>query len=588
MTKIEALRAAMGVAGIDAYIVPSFDAHQSEYVADYFKTRQWLTDFTGSAGTAVVTLDHAALWTDGRYHTQAERELQDGPFELVRQGLPEAPTFSQWLSTHLSSGAVIGFDGTVLSQASFEQLSAPLLEKGFTFNFQQCLLETIWLDRPAFPKEPVMDFPMAYAGESRTDKLARVRQEMSRVDADAYLIPNLDDIAWLMNIRGGDIAYCPFVIAYLAITQSDTVLFIHEEKLPAELVKTFAQENITLKPYASVFEAVSKLPVKRIMCDQSQMSAKLYASLPADSKVVAKGDAVTRFKASKSDSELRNIRNSQVKDGVALVNFLDWLEEAVPKGGVTELDVARKLVEFRSKQPLFLQPSFNTIAGYGANAAMMHYGATEENHGTLAAEGFLLFDSGAQYMDGTTDITRTVALGAVSEEACRDYTLTLKSHIGLARAVFLKGTCGPHLDILARRPMWENGLDYKCGTGHGLGYVLSVHEGPHTIRCNQNDVPLEIGMLITNEPGVYKPGRHGIRIENTLLVSANQETEFGAFYDFETISYCPIDTRPLILTMMSSEEITWLNNYHKGVFEALSPYVEGRVLEKLIGWTKEI
>ncbi len=588
MTKIEALRSAMVKAGIDAYLVPSFDAHQSEYVADYFKTRQWLTDFTGSAGTAVVTLDHAGLWTDGRYHTQAERELLGGPFELVKQGLPGAPTFSEWISTHLSPGGVIGFDGTVFSQGSFEQLSAPLLEKGFSFNFERCLLEPIWLDRPAFPKAQVMDFPLAYAGQSRTEKLARVRSEMARLEAQAYIIPNLDDIAWLMNIRGGDIAYCPFVIAYLLITESDTTLFVHEEKLPADLVKSFAQEGILLKSYETVFEEVQKLPLKKFMCDPLQMSAKLFASLPVGSKVVAKGDVVTRFKASKSEVELQNIRNSQVKDGVALVNFLDWLEEAVPKGGVTELDIASQLVAFRSKQALFLQPSFNTIAGYGANAAMMHYGATEENHATLASEGFLLFDSGAQYMDGTTDITRTVALGPVSEEACRDYTLTLKSHIGLARAVFLKGTCGPHLDILARRPMWENGLDYKCGTGHGLGYVLSVHEGPHTIRCNQNDVPLEIGMLITNEPGVYKPGRHGIRIENTLLVSLNQETEFGTFYDFETISYCPIDTTPLILSLMSSEEIAWLNHYHKGVFDALSPFVEGRVLDKLTQWTKAI
>jgi len=582
------LRERMIEMGLAAYIVPSFDAHQSEYVSDYFKVRQWLTGFTGSAGTAVVTLDKALLWTDGRYHTQALTELKGSSFELIKQGLPGEPSVSEWLNTHLQEGATIGFDGTCTSQGVFEQWQRDTSTKGLTFKYESCLLEPLWIDRPNFPKEPVMNFPIRYAGEARTQKIERVREIMGTHTAQGYIIPNLDDIAWLLNIRGGDITFCPFVIAYVAITMEDVLLFIHEEKLNSALVEELERDGIKLLPYESVFTSIKEMKEKTFLCDLNQVSAKLFASLPNGSKVVGKGDVVTRMKAHKSDAELKNIRNSQLKDGAALVEFLNWLEGAVAGGGITEVDIAHKLVEFRSKQEGFMGPSFNTIAGYGSNAAMMHYSATKENHSVLEPKGFVLVDSGGQYLDGTTDITRTIALGPLSEEERRDYTLTLKAHIGLSKAIFLKGTCGPHLDILARKPMWEAGLDYKCGTGHGLGYFLSVHEGPHTLRMNQNDTPLEKGMLITNEPGVYKPGRHGIRIENTVLVTDYCETEFGTFYQFETISYCPIDKAPLVMELLTQEEIEWLNNYHSIVREVLLPLVAEELKEKLVHWTSPV
>lgn len=585
---VDSLRLRMKNAGIDAYIVPSFDAHQSEYVADFFKIRKWLTHFTGSAGTAVITQDAALLWTDGRYHTQALTELSEGPFKLIKQGLPGEPTIAEWLSGTLSSDSVIGFDGTCYSELAFQQLKNDTKGNAFKFAIDNCLLSDLWTDRPAFPKGTVLDLPLPFAGESRTHKLNRVRQAMSEIGTDVFIIPNLDDLSWVLNLRGTDMAYCPFVIAYLMINQHSAELFIHEEKLPHDLKQALLNDGILIKPYDAIFDTVSQLEVSTVMTDLSQINAKLFASLPKSIALKGKGDVITHMKSVKSASEIANIRNCQVADGVALLNFLHWLETAMACEPVTELHIAEKLNHFRSQSDLYLGPSFGTIAGYGANAAMMHYSASEENHAELEPRSFLLFDSGGQYLNGTTDITRTLSLGEISEEEKRDYTLTLKSHIGLAKAVFLEGTCGPHLDILARKPMWDNGLDYKCGTGHGLGYVLSVHEGPHTIRCNQNDVPLKPGMLITNEPGVYKPGRHGIRIENTVLVVEDRTTEFGNFFRFETISYCPIDTKPLVLSLLNAEEIDWLNNYHQSVYDALSPHVDGQLLEKLKIWTKLI
>lgn len=582
------LREKMIQKGLTAYIVPSFDAHQSEYVSDFFKVRQWLTGFTGSAGTALITLNDALLWADGRYHTQAESELSGSSFRLIKQGLPGEPTIPEWLKVNLAEGAVVGFDGTCTSQSIFEQWQKIATPAGIKFSYDMCLLDDLWADRPPFPKEIAVDFPLQYAGESRLSKIKHVREEMEKLGAQAYVIPNLDDLSWILNIRGGDIPFCPFVIAYLVITMDNVLLYCHEEKLEDELKATLIEQQITLRPYNQVFSDLSCMKERAYLCDLTQVSAKLYSSLPNGAKVVGNGDVITKMKAHKSVAEIDNIRHSQLKDGVALFEFLEWLKSADLSENISEVMIAQKLIEFRSKQENFMGPSFNTIAAYGENAAMMHYSATPQKHSKLKPKGFLLVDSGGQYLDGTTDITRTIALGPLSEEERRDYTLTLKAHIGLARAVFLKGTCGPHLDILARKPLWEEGLDYKCGTGHGLGYYLSVHEGPHTIRMNQNDIPLEKGMLITNEPGVYKPGRHGIRIENTLLVTDYRDTEFGTFYQFETISYCPIDTTPLIVELLNQEELDWLNSYHLKVREVLLPCVPEHLKNQLISFTEPV
>ncbi|MCK8060124.1 MULTISPECIES: aminopeptidase P family protein [unclassified Fusibacter] len=586
--RVSELRNQMKAHGISCYIVPSFDAHQSEYVSDYFKSREWICGFTGSAGTAVITEYKARLWTDGRYHTQAETQLSDTPFELVKQGLPGEPTIAEWLGDNLYEGAVISFDGKCYSQSAFEQLLQQTKSKAFDFKIDLDLIDSLWTERPAFPMGRVIDFKLEYAGQSRTEKIERVRETMKKNAADAFILPNLDDIAWLLNIRGEDIQYCPFVISYVIITLDEVKLYVHSEKLDDEVKNSLKADRIDLLDYDSIFMDLDGMNHKKVIYDKHQISASLVGALPETVIHIDKGDEITKFKAVKSKEEIANIRNSQIKDGIALIYFLEWLYSEVKSGSITELDVADQLEKFRREQPLSMGPSFNTIAGYGENAAMMHYGATKDNHAVLKEKGFLLFDSGGQYLDGTTDITRTVALGELTDEERVDYTLTLKSHIGLSKAVFLKGTCGPHLDILARKPMWDAGLDYKCGTGHGLGYVLSVHEGPHTIRCNQNDVELEKGMLITNEPGVYKPGRHGVRIENTLLVVEDRVTEFGEFFKFETISYCPIDTVPLVMDLLTEAELEWINDYHDKVNRHLSPMLEGSTLELLDKLTRRI
>lgn len=584
---IESLRERMIKSGIDAYLVPSFDYHQSEYVADYFKLRKWLTGFTGSAGFALITQDIALLWTDGRYHTQALAELSDGPFELMPQGLPSTPSLSQWLCEHLNEGMTVGFDGRCYSAQSASELENACAKKQLTFKSDSCLLEGLWQDRPAFPMAKSFELPLAYAGQNRTEKLDRLRAVLKDKQADGMVIAALDDIAWLLNIRGADIPFCPFVVAYLIVNREQVRLFVHEAKLEAGLKASLISDGIILEDYDHFYDALAKLQQCRLVYEPSTVNARMYQILEAHNHMVSASNVIGLMKAVKSEVELANIHNSQILDGVALLKFIQWLKEAVPMGQADELLVAKQLESFRRESPLCLGPSFNTIAGYKENAAMMHYSATAEAYSAIKAEGFLLVDSGGQYLNGTTDITRTFALGPLTDEERLDYTLTLKSHIGLARAVFLEGTCGPHLDILARQYMWEQGLDYKCGTGHGIGFVLSVHEGPHTIRCNQNDVALEVGMLLTNEPGVYKPFKHGVRIENTMLVKEREVTAFGRFLHFETISYCPIETSPLIKELLTEAEIQWLNDYHAKVREALSPHVSGELLTLLEALTEK-
>ena len=572
--RVNALREQMKAHNIDCYIIPSFDAHQSEYVSEHWKCRRWISGFTGSAGTAVVTLDKALLWTDGRYHVQAAKELEGSEYHLMKQGLHGVPTIGEWIADSMKDDAVVGFDGNLFAYSSYKEFLVDFELKNFEMNFAHDLITPIWTDRPEIPKTDVMELEVKYAGKSRTEKLAEIREEMKRLGGASYLVPNLDDIAWIFNIRGNDITFCPFVISYAYITMEDVYLFVEDSKVSAKVKESLIADGVKLLPYEEAVEFLGKEDVASVLYAPVYTSVSLVKAFKSSVKRIEKGDIATRFKSVKNAVEIENTRNSQIKDGVAMVKFNKWLKESIPQGIVTEVTVEEKLREFRAEQPLNMGESFNTIAGYGANAAMMHYAATPESHSKVEEKGLLLFDSGGQYLDGTTDITRTVACGPLSDEEMVDYTLTLKSHIGLAEAQFLRGTCGPHLDVLARRPMWEAGLDYKCGTGHGVGFLLSVHEGPHTVRCNQNDVALEKGMIFTNEPGVYKAGRHGIRIENTMLVVEDKETEFGEFYKLETISFCPIDTAPLKKDMMTDREVAWLNNYHAMVFEKLAPYCD--------------
>ncbi|MBN2897355.1 MAG: aminopeptidase P family protein, partial [Clostridia bacterium] len=420
----------------------------------------------------------------------------------------------------------------------------------------------------------VMALELKYAGKSHLEKLAEIRTEMKRLGGASYLVPNLDDIAWIFNIRGKDIAYCPFVISYAFITMTDVYLFVEASKMPEAVKAALLADGVHLLPYEDVQGFLEQAEVTSVLYSPAYTSVSLVKAFKDCVKRIAKGDIATRLKAVKNAVEIENIRKAHIKDGVAMVKFHKWLKENVATGTVDELLVAEKLREFRAEQDLNLGESFNTIAGYGPNGAIVHYSATPDNFSKVEAKGMLLADSGGQYMDGTTDITRTIACGPVTDEEMVDFTLTLQSHIGLAQAQFLRGTCGPHLDVLARRPMWEAGVDYKHGTGHGVGFLLSVHEGPHTIRCNQNDVALEPGMIVTNEPGVYKAGKHGIRTENMLLVVKDRETEFGEFYKVETISYCPIDKALIKKDMMTEREIKWLNDYHATVFEKLAPHCD--------------
>lgn len=586
--RVAKLRSLMKEKNIDCYIIPSFDAHQSEYVANHWKSREWITGFTGSAGTAVITQNKALLWTDGRYHVQALKQLEGSEYELIKQGLQGVPTISKWITDNLTEGQCVGFDGNVMSMKSYDNFNKAFALKNLKISYEHDLISPIWHNRTDIPATQVFALELKYAGKSYTDKLKEIRQEMSKLVADAYLVPNLDDICWIFNIRADDVKYNPVVISYALITQNESHLFVNKNKVPESILTSLINDGVTIHRYEDILPFLNGLSVNKILYSPAYTSVSLIKALQNTVKTVAKGDIATRLKAVKNETEIKNLRNCHIKDGVAMFKFHKWLLENVHSGNLTELSVAQKVKELRAEQDLYIGESFNTIAGYGSNAAMMHYSATQQNFSYLKPNGFLLLDSGGQYYNGTTDITRTYALGELSDEQKFDYTITLKSHIGLAMAKFLRGACGPHLDILARKPMWDNGLDYKCGTGHGVGFLLGVHEGPHSIRCGQNNVALKLGMIITNEPGVYKDNRHGIRIENTVLVAEHQKTEFGEFYKLETISMTPIDTKPVLPELLSKEELSWLNNYHNQVYNNLAPYLSIPEKEYLAELTKEI
>ncbi|XMB85250.1 aminopeptidase P family protein [Mycoplasmatota bacterium WC44] len=572
--RINALRREMKEKGIDAYIIPSFDAHQSEYVADHWKSRAWISGFTGSAGTIVVTMNESGLWTDGRYYIQAEKQLQGSGIKLFRAGKPTTPTYVNWLETTLTEGSSVGFDSKVFPQSIIKDLEKKFSRKGIKLNGEFDLIDIIWEDRPEIPMTPIFVHDVQFAGKSTKEKLELVRKEMNKQGADYYLLGSLDDIAWLINIRGADVLNNPVVISYALISNHKACLYVDKKKVIAEVSRVLETNGVEVHEYDDIKEQIAKLSNKsRVIFDPNKTNNWLYNAIPNDCELIEGRNITTDLKSIKNEIEIENLRNCQIKDGVAMVKFLNWLDENIVKNDVTEISAEEELKSFRSEQELFIGTSFDSISGYKDHAAMMHYKASEESQYTLKEEGLFLIDSGGQYLDGTTDITRTIALGDISKEERTDFTLVLKGHIALNQLKFLHGATGSNLDIIARQPLWEQGIDYKCGTGHGVGFFLNVHEGPQSFSQVPNTVTLDKGMILTNEPGIYKEGKHGVRIENTLLVVEDVKTEFGQFMRFDTISYCPIDLDAVNVGMLTEKEKKWLNDYHRDTYESLSPYL---------------
>ncbi|WP_061308727.1 MULTISPECIES: aminopeptidase P family protein [Clostridium] len=586
--KIEKLREIMKKENIDYYVVPSGDFHQSEYVAEHFKSRAYITGFTGSAGTALIGIEKGILWTDGRYFIQAEQQLKDSGIELYKMRIPGWPTLHEWLMENMKSGETVSFDGRLFSANEYKEFKKIKDKKDINIVMNKDLIEEIWNDKPELPKEKAFLHDIKYCGKSAKEKIEEVRVEMKKMGAQSYIISSLDDIAWLYNIRGNDVKDTPVVLAYAIVNEEKATLYIDKNKLSNEDQIKLNNEGIKIDEYNNIFEDVKDIK-NSVILDPNKVSGYIYTLINENVEVIEELNITTKLKAIKNSIEIENLKRCQIKDGVAMVRFLKWLKENVGKENITEFTVADKLLEFRSKGDLFVEESFGTIAGYKDHAAMMHYSATDESAYELKQEGILLVDSGGQYLDGTTDITRSFILGKLTDEEKKDFTLVLKSHINLMKAKFLKGTTGSNLDVLARTILWDEGMDYKCGTGHGVGFFLSVHEGPQSIRPVPNTVVLEPGMILTNEPGVYKEGKHGIRTENVMLVTNDIETaEGGEFYKFEVMSYCPMDIEGIDESLLTEAERKWLNTYHAETYAKLSPYLNDEEKNFLKNSTREI
>ena len=588
MSNLSNLREVMKKENVDYYIIPSADSHQSEYVPEYYKGRAYVSGFTGSAGTLLVGLDESYLWTDGRYFIQAENQLRGSGIKLMKINTPGYPTLIEWIKDNIKDSKTLAFDGSTISTNEYKDYKQLSEKNNFNIKMDKDFLSLIWENRPELSKEKIFIHDTKYCGKSASEKLKEVRVEMEKLEGENFIITSLDDIAWLFNIRGNDIAYNPVALSYALINKDEAILYIEDEKVTEEDKKKLENEGVSLKAYNKIYDDIKNIRGS-VIIDVSKVNGKLYSLIPEDVKVIENLNITTSLKAIKNEVEIKNMEVSQVRDGVAMVKFIKWLKENINKINMDEVSVADKLEEIRSKGENFKGLSFDTICGYKEHAAMMHYSATEESKYNLKAERMLLIDSGAQYLDGTTDITRTFILGQISEEEKRDFTLVLKSHIALATTIFLKGVSGVNLDAISRRPLWKYGMDYKCGTGHGVGFFLNVHEGPQAVRPFGTSVPLEPGMVVTNEPGAYKEGKHGIRIENTLLVTeALKDKEMGEFYKFNTISYCPIDLEGVDISLLNEEEIEWLNDYHTTVYEKLSPYLDEEEKEFLKRETRRI
>lgn len=574
--RLARLRELMKREHLSAFIFPSTDAHQSEYVADHWRGREWISGFNGSAGTAVVTMKSAALWTDSRYFLAAEEQLEDTEYQLMRLKMEGTPTITEWLGKELQDvqSPEVGLDGMVNSYNYVKDLSYSLRKLGgITLRTNLDPLEQIWENRPSLPANPVEIQPLEYAGETLVSKVARIRKSLRELHADGMLVSALDDIAWTLNLRGTDVHCNPVFVSYLLIESDKVSLFVDDNKLSPE-VKQYLQDNqVSLYKYNKVEKCLESYSEYNILLDGDETSYYLWKTVKCQ-EIVAAASPISAMKAVKNKAEIEGYRSAMLKDGVAMVKFLKWLKPAVEAGGQTEISIDEKLTSLRAEQKLFRDISFDTIAGYAQHGAIVHYEATPETNVVLKPEGLILIDSGAQYQDGTTDITRTIALGAVSEEMKHIYTLVLKAHIQLELVKFPDGASGTQLDAVGRECMWREGYNFLHGTGHGVGSYLCVHEGPHQIRMEWMPTPLRAGMTLTDEPGLYLAGKFGVRIENTVLISDYMSTEFGKFLQIEPLTLCPIDTTPIDVDMLLPEEIDWLNAYHHSVYEKLSPFLD--------------
>ena len=586
--RIHALRMTFRPNNIKAFIIPSTDPHLSEYVAPYWMSREWISGFTGSAGTAVILMDKAGLWTDSRYFLQAEKELEGSGITLYKEMLPETPSITKFLCQNLKPGESVSIDGKMFSVQQVEQMKEDLAPYQLQVNLFGDPLKNIWKDRPSMPDAPAFIYDVKYAGKSCGEKVPAIRTELKEKGIFALFLSSLDEIAWTLNLRGSDVHCNPVIVSYLLVTQDEVVYFISPEKITQEVNEYLQEQQVSLRKYDEAESFLNSFTGENILIDTKKTNYAIYSAINPACKVVRGESPVTLLKAIRNEQEIAGIHHAMQRDGVALVKFLKWLEASVLSGKETELSVDRKLHEFRAAQPLYMGESFDTIAGYKEHGAIVHYSATEESDVTLQSKGFLLLDSGAQYLDGTTDITRTIALGELTEEEKTDYTLILKGHIALAMAKFPAGTRGAQLDVLARMPIWSHGMNFLHGTGHGVGHFLSVHEGPQSIRMNENPIVLQPGMVTSNEPGVYKAGSHGIRTENLTLVCKDKEGMFGEYFKFETITLCPICKKGIIKEMLTAEEVKWFNDYHQTVYKKLSPSLNEEEKKWLLEATKAI
>ena len=583
--RLSDLRELMQREHLSAFIFPSTDPHQGEYVPDHWKGREFISGFNGSAGTAVVTMTSAALWTDSRYFIAAEEQLKDTEYQLMKLKIEGTPTIAEWIGRECGPGAEVAIDGLCSSANSVKELIADLRKQGgITLRTNLDPLKTIWSGRPPIPENPIEIYPMKYAGEMAHDKIARVRHALRERHADGMLMSSLDDIAWTLNLRGSDVHCNPVFVSYLLISFKDVTLFINTNKLTPEVQTYLKAEGVSVAPYDEIGNGLKNYFEYNILLDPDEVNYTLYKAVTRE--IIEEESPVKRIKTIKNATEIAGFRSAMLKDGIAMVKFLKWLSNYIGRPEITqltEISIDQKLTLLRAEQPLYRDISFDTIAGYQAHGAIVHYEATPETDIPLKPEGLLLLDSGAQYLDGTTDITRTIALGPLTDEQKLVYTLVLKGHIQIELCKFPSGSSGTQIDILARKDMWREGLNYLHGTGHGVGTYLNVHEGPHQFRMEWKPAPLVEGMTITDEPGIYLAGKFGVRIENTLIITPYKETEFGKFLQFESLTLCPIDKTPIIKDMLLQEEIDWLNAYHQRVFDTLSPHLDADE----VAWLKE-
>ncbi len=586
--RLTLLRQFMEEKALHAFIIPSTDAHLSEYPASHWASREWISGFTGSAGTIVVTNRKAGLWTDSRYFLQAANELEGTGIQLFKDGVVGTPSIEQWLASELAAGDTVGIDGAVYAAKSAMGLTHKLNIHNIRLVSDYDPFAVIWDDRPAIPDNKIFVLPEKYAGEAAHSKIDRIAKAVKTYGAESLLVASLDAIAWIFNIRGNDVKCNPVAVCFAYVSEAETVLFINPDKLTDEVARYLRDEGVIIADYEKVYDYTSRLKDKAVYIDGNKITFNLYNCIPARCRVIDGLSPADAMKAVKNDVEQDGVRRAMERDGVALVRFLMWLEQAVGKEKVEEIDIPAKLVEYRSRQENYVGESFDTISGYAANGAIVHYHVSPQSSLDVKPEGLFLIDSGAQYFDGTTDITRTIAMGALTPQMKEDYTLVLKGHIGIATAIYPQGTRGSQIDILARKALWDRGLNYGHGTGHGVGHFLNVHEGPQNIRMDENPATLEIGMITSNEPGMYRAGQYGIRIENLVCTRQEKSTEFGDFYSFETLTLCPIDTTPIVKSLLTDDEVAWFNGYHKMVYDRLSPLLSDDEKKWLKNKTNEI